>query len=306
MLIEKITPYADTVPAMRFNGPDVLRVDMESSWAVTNFTKRFLLALSDKLVSMPWAFGSILTSFGDLVPGYTPGDSPIEAWIKSNQTTILWAYNKNLPEYLSIDVEKPRGMVATYDQVVKWQTDLRRGSSTVSKLVMEDVVLLANKTFDSLITLFESGDSHTMIKLLTTPFDQMALGIYKLSKEHDKMFLGSGLSSKTTKFVAEFGDLKKFQDIVDKASANYVIAKNVDKVHSKLSALEVKARKLVSAIDDSEGRYPGKTIEALGRSVESVSNAISFYGNVAVAEMLVEMNLVHTMINIVGVYKKNI
>jgi len=306
MLISPIKLQTDTVPMMMFRPVSELSVEMESSWAVTKFTKRILLALGDKLASMTFAVGSVFMSVGDLIPGYSPGYSPIEAWQASNNVSQLWAYHKNAPEYLTMEVDKPRGMQVTYDQVVKWQTDLRRGSGTISKLSAADVMRLANKMFDGLIVLFETGDSAAKIKVITSTFDQMAASIYKLSKEHDKMFGGSGLTYKKTKFVVEFGTVDKFREIVDRASDNYPLAKDAERMHDLLPTIEKKARALATAIDDSSERYPVKVIEALGRSVEGVSNTIAFFGNIAVAELLIEMNLVHNLNNFVAIYKKNI
>lgn len=306
MLIEPIKREVDTVPVFSHFNTDLTPVHAESSHVIIQYSKKLLLILADKLASMPFAFGSIIQSIGDLLPGYTPGKSPLEAWTKSNYVTLNRVFAANHPSYMDVMVNKPRGMVVSYDRVTRWQSDLIRSANPAGRLDILEVIALGRKMIDDLTRTFENAEERIASVIeFTHTFDQLTVHVKKLSIEHDRMFSGSGLEDKLISFGTEFGSLKGFRDILALAQSNYRIAKGVDRVHTQLKELEDRTRKLIRVIDDrSDLKVKAKVMYGISKSIEAMSNCIGFYGNIATAELMIEINLITVLENLVEKYKK--
>lgn len=222
-------------------------------------------------------------------------NSPIEDFLSKHKTKSLILFSeKNIHNYTKIYIPKPRGMIASYHEVLSTHDRLLKSLNMIPfiKATNNDLQIL----FET-ITKKESTQEIVSNKIAevvkTSTVNEKTL--LTLAKEHDKQFSGDPTKAQKVLFPNEFKTVKDFKTYCDETIDLFGKLKSTKKVYEEYSAQSLYIRKLIDKIEENEQLLNRESLKHLVEYFQYIATCYQLFGTLAVSQLAIENNLVITL-----------
>lgn len=222
-------------------------------------------------------------------------NSPIEDFITKNKTKSMILFSeKNLNNYTKIYIPKPRGMIASYHDVLATHDKL------VKSLNMIPFIKATNNDLNILFEVITKKDStQEMVSnkiaeiVKTSTVNEKTLLV--LAKDHDKQFSGDPTKAQKVLFPNEFKTVKDFKIYCEETISLFGKLKATKKVYEEYSAQSLYIRKLIDKIEENEHLLNRESLKYLVEYFQYIATCYQLFGTLSVSQLAIENNLVITL-----------
>lgn len=216
--------------------------------------------------------------------------SPIEDKIKINKFTLHRAINTVNPLYSSIEVPKPRGMVASYK-------DVKANNVKIFEAI--DIHHLLSSAEDGIETITSwlsdnSIDEKEYTRLVTRLVDEKVVNpqkLYHLDQEHHKQFKGNPTVELTSRLEVEFGDIKGFRSFLDEMIEVFANLIKLKDIRKEIDDQAVKVRNIVTLLEHRDDIVNRNNLKPIIKFFDYLTNSYQLFGAVCLSHMAMETNL---------------
>lgn len=216
--------------------------------------------------------------------------SPLEDKFKVNKFTLFKVLNDNNPRYLSLDVPKPMGMIASYHEV------FRNNHAIFDSLDMSKFIDIVKHGVTALTDILEDEVSSVQ-DYERTLASTVAETIFRrehlktLSKIHEKQFSGDKTKEQTVRFEKEFTDVKGFEAFCKLMMKDF---KEIIKIGGVKKAVVEQGelfRKMVAALEKRDDLTTKKNLKMMIDYCDFVTSVYQLFGALCLTQIAMETNL---------------
>lgn len=227
--------------------------------------------------------------------------SPLEDKVKLNKFTFYKAVNSNNPLFNTINIHRPRSMVATYLEV---QENNRKIFETIS---IFDLIKTASNAIEQIKELLSDNttDEGTYTKTLSHVVTRAVTNVNKiktLSTEHDKQFKGNPGKEVTFTLESEFKDVHGFREFIDTMIKDFKHIVKLGDVRKGIEGQASEMRTLVDLLEHRSDLTNRSNLKTMLMFCDYITNCYQLFGAVALTHMGMETNLGVTMDEIIKLY----
>ena len=231
-------------------------------------------------------------------------NSPLEDYDKLHGFKLMAAFKANLGAYQAVTVYKPRGMSASYDEVL-----------TVDRQIFETLNMeVMSKVIDGHINRLESLLNNT--KSTQEDFNKFVLdisntmntfdGVDLLSKKHDDCFKADIKKDVTTTILKEFGNVHNLDKYIEEAKKQFRFVIKASSIRDVIRAQSVTIRKIVTGLEKRSDIMSAEGLKGLINFFDVLSAVYQLYGSVCLTHIAVETNLVQVLGSILSIYDQHL